>query len=339
MSMTVLASDVGGTNTRLALYEKRGSALEPIRVETFASREHSSLSAIVERFLGAAPSVLDGACFGVAGPVLDGRSSVTNLPWVVDAEELALSLGLPSVTLVNDLELYAWAVAWLGNDDAVTLQEGAEVPGTVALIAAGTGLGCSALVRSGNRQMALGSEGGHADFAPNGAVEAGLLGYLRTRFGHVSAERVLSGPGLVRIYEYLRDSRRGVEPNWLADEMREGDPAAVIAAAAIGGQAAICEDAVRIFLGIYGAEAGNWALRTLARGGLYLGGGIAAKLLCGPPGTPATWTAGARKVFLRAFGEKGRFRSWLESVPVRVIVNDRAALLGAAYLASTNLPA
>ncbi|MBI5443074.1 MAG: glucokinase [Deltaproteobacteria bacterium] len=337
--MTILASDVGGTGTRLALYEKSGSSLEPIRVETFASREHDSLASIVEGFLGSEPPVLHGACFGVAGPVVDGRSSVTNLPWVVDAKELALKLHLPSVTLVNDLELYVWAVARLGSGGSVTLQEGETASGNVALIAAGTGLGCSALLKSGDRQMALGSEGGHADFAPHGAVEAGLLGYLRIRFGHVSAERVLSGPGLVRIYEYLRDTRRGVEPSWLANQLRERDPAAVIAAAAIGGRTAICEDAVRIFLGIYGAEAGNWALRTLARGGVYLGGGIAAKLLCGPPGTPASWTEGARKVFLRAFGEKGRFRSWLESVPVRVIVDQRAALLGAASLASMNLPA
>jgi glucokinase len=326
----VLACDVGGTKTRLSLFDRAGDGLTLVRTEKYASREHDSLTAIVANFIGAETQPLTAAGFGVAGPVVNGRTRTTNLPWVVDAAELASQLSLPSVALLNDVETLAWSVEQLAPSDLLSLQQGESTPsGNLAIIAAGTGLGLSALVRSESGTASVPSEGGHAEFAPRTDREVELWRGLHARFGHVSSERVLSGPGLHNIYEFVRDTHGGAEPGWLTEEMRAGDPSAAIANAGFDGRSPACTEALELFVGIYGAESGNWMLRTMAKGGVYLGGGIAPKLF-------ARGTRGAidlREVFLLGFADKGRLRPLLESVPVHVILNDEAALLGSAHFA------
>jgi glucokinase len=274
----------------------------------------------------------------VAGPVIAGRAVTTNLPWRIDAGRidagrLAACLGLPSTVLLNDVEAHAWAVDRLAEVDLLTLQPGKTGDGNVAVIAAGTGLGFSALARSGGTSVSIASEGGHADFAPRSALEAELLAFLRSRHGHVSVERVLSGPGLVDVYEFLREAGGGQDPEWLGVALRDSDAPASIALAAMNRSSDTCARAVALFLEAYGAEAGNWALRTLATGGVYLGGGIAAKLL-GPSSVAGeAWRGRARALLLKGFLEKGRLRPLLETVPVRVILDERAPLIGAAHCA------
>jgi glucokinase len=244
-------------------------------------------------------------------------------------------LGLPAAALLNDVEAHAWAVDRLAAADLLTLQPGSSGAGTVAIVAAGTGFGVSALLRTAGTSVSLASEGGHADFAARSALEADLLGFLRSRFGHVSVERVLSGPGLVHLYEFLRESGGAGEPAWLGAELAGDDAPATISRAAVSGRSETCARAVDLFLELYGAEAGSWALRTLATGGVYLGGGIAAKLLGASSGASDAWRRRASELFLKGFLEKGRFRPMLEAVPVRVIVNENAPLIGAAHCAVT----
>jgi glucokinase len=329
----ILGGEVGGTKTNLALLQRKDGALELVRIETYLSRQHASFDEILAKFLAGTPEELTAAGLGVAGPVIDGRVSTTNLPWSIDGARLARQLGLPTVALLNDIEAQAWAVEWLEPDDLLMLQEGIAATGNVALIAAGTGLGFSALLRTVAGTVSLPSEGGLADFAPRAEIEVELLGELRSRFGHVNIERVLSGPGLLNIYLFLRDSGRGEQPQWLAQAMQQRDASAAVAEAALAGSSALCEQTVELFLSIYGAEAGNWALRTFARGGLYVCGDMGAALMCGPPGTREDWRSRAREAFLSAFLDKGRARAMLETIPVRVILNQNAPLLGAAYYA------
>jgi glucokinase len=329
----IIGGDVGGTKTNLGLLERKDGALELLRLETYLSRDHRSLEEILAKFASRARGKITAAGLGVSGPVIDGRVRTTNLPWVVDGATLARQLGLPTVALLNDVEAQAWAVERLEARDVVTLQERVGAKGNVAVIAAGTGLGFSALIHATGATVSLASEGGHADFAPRTEIEVELLGELRARFGRVSIERVLSGPGLLNVYLFLRDTGRGEQPEWLAEAMQQDDASAAVAEAAIDGKCAICEQAVELFLRIYGAEAGNWALRTFATGGVYVGGGIAGKLLCGPAGTPKAWRSRARETFLRGFLDKGRLRARLEAMPLKVILNEDAPVLGAAHYA------
>ncbi len=330
---TVLACDVGGTKTRLALFEPSGEVLEMVRAETYASRDHRSLEEVLDRFLRTPPPRLASAGFGVAGPVIEGRAHTTNLPWVVDRGRIAERLGVGAIALVNDVVAHAWAVEHLGPEDILSLQPGARSrTGSVAVIAAGTGLGFAALVRDGGAIAALASEGGHADFAAQQDDEIELLRHLRARFGHVSAERVVSGPGLENIYRFLRDTGRGEEPAWLAEELKRGDPPAIISAAAMEGRSALCGQAVTLFARMYGAEAGSWALRTLATGGVYLAGGIAPRLFAA--GHARSNRLDVASVFLRRFREAGRLAPLLGTIPVSVISSDRAALVGLAHCAS-----
>lgn len=333
MTRLVLACDVGGTKTRLSLFEPVGDGFSLVRTEQFASREYATLSEIVLRFVGRPLPPLAAAGFGIAGPVVNGRAHTTNLPWFVDAAELAQQLGLDAVSLLNDVETLAWSVEQLGPADVITLCDAAAVPGgNVAIVAAGTGLGLSALVRAGGSATSLASEGGHADFAPRTDLEVELWRHLAARFTRVSTERVLSGPGLRNIYEFLRDTHRGFEPEWLTEELKaDADGPATIASAALDGRSGLCADALALFIGIYGAEAGNWALRTLSVGGLYLGGGIAPKLLARAASTESS--AHVRTLFMDAFVNKGRLSPLLVAMPVHVITNDQAPLLGAAHFA------
>ncbi len=325
----ILAGDIGGTNARLALFEPRGGVLSLVASETYASKEHPALTGLLRSFRERHGQPIEAAGLGVAGPVAAGRVATTNLPWVVDGAELARVLGLPEVVLMNDLEALAWSTELLGPEGFVTLQTGRpDLTGARAIIAAGTGLGEAALARAGGRAVVLASEGGHADFAPRTELEISLLRWLVARHGRASWERVLSGRGLHEVYLFLRETRHGDEPAWLTEELRAGDPAAAISRAALDGRSEVCAEALDLFASVYGAEAGNLALRTLASGGVYLGGGIAPRIL--------RWLE--RPPFLAAFLAKGRLRPLLEDTPVRVILDDQAALAGAARRAVERSP-
>jgi len=318
----ILAGDIGGTNTRLALGEPDPSGTIRLADEAvYPSRDHAGLAEIVALHRRDHPGPLTGASFGVAGPVRNGRCETTNLPWVVESRDLAARLDLASVGLLNDLEANAWGLAGLEPDDLLTLQAGAPgATGNSAIIAAGTGLGEAGVYWDGRRHHPFATEGGHADFAPVDEQQDGLLHWLRERHGTVSWERVLSGPGLVGIYTYLRDVKRFKEEPGLAEEMRRGDGAAAISRAALAGRCALASAALDLFVSVYGTEAGNLALKTMATGGLYLGGGIAPRI--------AERLRAGR--FVQAFVAKGRMRPLMESMPIRVVMNDRTALLGAA---------
>jgi glucokinase len=324
----ILAGDIGGTKTVLALFERSADGLRECASETFASAEHGSLEEILALLFekhGRPP--VEAACFGVAGAVIDGRASTTNLPWrELDERTLARSLDTPRVILLNDLEAAAYGMLVLREDEFVELDRGAraEPRGNAAVIAAGTGLGEAQLFWNGEFHQAVAGEGGHADFAPRTDEEFELLRFLRAELGgRVSWERVLSGPGLHAIYRYTR-SCSGPEPEWLAERLRGEDPSAVISEVGLGDRDPVCRRALELFVSIYGAEAGNMALRVLAVGGVFVAGGIAPRIL------PAL-RSGA---FLEAFRDKGRFSELLRGVPVRVATNPRAPLLGAAHHAA-----
>jgi glucokinase len=389
----ILAGDVGGTKVNLGLFEMSfdgagtpaasrtpgaPSRLElpeslpvPRRLQllaaaSFASAAFAGLAEVVEAFLRqASPMVGAGggrpevtaACFGVAGPVIDNRTSTPNLAWEIDGGELARGPGLPAVLLINDLVATAEGIPLLADDELASLQAGdsrqpqagVETPregdaselaaGNQVLIAAGTGLGMALLPVAGGCRVTVPSEGGHADYAPRDADEVALLLYLRRRFGeHVSVERVVSGPGLVVIYEHLRDAgdvsespsvraalSAAASPAADRGAGTAGDPARVIAEAALAGSDALCGRALDMFISAYGAAAGNLALTGTAVGGVYLGGGIAPKIL--------PRLAGGS--FIRAFLDKGRFEAYLRRIPVRVLLNDRTAMLGAARRAAS----
>jgi glucokinase len=321
----ILAGDIGGTKTNIAFFED-GERLEIVAQATFPSREHAGLEEIVRQFIDHHTLRVQRAAFGVAGPVRNGRCEATNLPWVVDAGALATELAIHDVFVINDLEANAYGIPALAPEDFVTLNPGApDAAGNAAIIAAGTGLGEAGLYWDGHTHHPFASEGGHTNFGAEDALEGELLQWLRTQFqfGHVSWERLVSGPGLLNIYRFLRDTHRHDEPAWLADEMRTGDPSAVISRVAQSGKSTLCVQALDLFVGLYGSEAGNLALKMMASGGVYVGGGIAPKNLAKL----------ADGTFMRRFVAKGRMQKLLEAMPVKVIVNDKTALLGAARCA------
>ncbi len=322
--MLILAGDIGGTSTRLAYFDATSGALEPVVEKRFPSRESGSLEEIITLFAAEQGMIAESACFGIAGPVRNGHVRTPNLPWSVDSALLAGILGLRSVRLLNDLEANAYGIDLLGPDDLIVLNPGVPDPaGTIAVVSAGTGLGEALAYWDGTTHRPLSSEGGHADFAPRNALEAELLLFLRDEYGRVSTERIVSGPGLCNIYRFLRDARRLPETATVAKAMRIKDPAAVISGAALAGECQLCGQALDLFVSLYGAEAGNVSLRVLATGGMYLGGGIAPKIIdrLKEPG------------FMMAFCAKGRLSPLLENIPVQVILNERTALLGAARCA------
>jgi glucokinase len=322
----ILAGDIGGTNARLAYFDAERGKPRMVAERVYPSRESRGLDEIVMKFVSSQPQKPDLACFGVAGPVRNGRVETSNLPWMVDSAELAAELGLPTALLINDLEANAWGIAELREENLVALNHvKGPVGGNQAVVSAGTGLGEAGLFWNGEKYEVFASEGGHCDFAPRNELEIELLRHLSTRFGHVSVERIVSGPGLVNVYRFLRDTHRGEEPEWLTDQMAHGDPAAAISGAALTGKSPLAEHALDLWISIYGAEAGNVAIKLMAMGGIFLGGGIAPRLvsrLSGP-------------LFMQAFTSKGRMQALLESIPVKVIVYDKIALFGAARYAIT----
>ncbi|MBI3597771.1 MAG: glucokinase [Nitrospirae bacterium] len=320
----ILAGDIGGTKTHLALFRKMNGGLARVRGKIFPSREYAGLEAVIRKFLPTRKTAIDCACFGVAGPVLDGRCETTNLPWTIDAEPIAKTFGIPGVFLLNDLEATAYGSLFLTDEDFHTLNPGRPQPhGNRAVIAAGTGLGEAVLFWDGGGYRASASEGGHTDFGPRGPIEIQLLEYLLKRFPHVSYERIVSGPGLLNIYQFMKDTGRVEEPEWLPGKMAVEDPAAVITEAALAGWSEICVKTVDLFVSIYGAEAGNLALKSLATGGVSLGGGIAPRII----------TKLLDGQFMKAFADKGRYASLLSPIPVRIILNETVGLLGAAWYA------
>lgn len=319
----ILAGDVGGTKVHLALYEFINGNLTYTRDERYPAKDYSGLEEIVRIFLAA--DTVTSACFGVPGPVRDGRLRLTNLPWTLDSRELAQNLKIDHVFLINDLEANGYGVAELKADQIYTLAEGdASQIGNRALIAAGTGLGEGILAWNGRIHVPMPSEGGHSDYAPRNEDEIDLLRYLKQKYnGRISFERVVSGMGLTNIYDFLRDVRGMEEPEWLAERLTTEDPNAVITELALAAKSEICEKALDMFVAAYGAEAGNLALKVLSIGGLYIGGGIAPRILEKlKDGT-----------FMRSFTDKGRLSQLLINMPVRVILESRAALLGAAAYA------
>ena len=320
-SPVLLAGDIGGTKTALALYSVEQGPRQPLTQATFPSQNYVSLEAIVREFLADKTVRVLRASFGVAGPVDNGRAQVTNLPWIIEAQALSAMLEAP-VVLLNDLAAIAHAVPYLAYADLETLNVGQANPhGALGIVAPGTGLGEAFLVWDGQRYRPFPSEGGHADFAPTTPLEVELLSYLQARFGHVSYERVCSGKGLPNLYAFLKDTDRYTEPKWLHDDLaRAADPTPVIVQAALDQRAEISVATMDLFVSILGSEAGNLALKVLATGGLYLGGGI-------PPRILSLLTPAA---FLSAFTRKGRFADVLARVPVHVIRQPQVALLGAA---------
>lgn len=320
----ILAGDIGGTKTDLALFQPEGKKLIEVRQETYPSKEFTSLDDMVRRFLQSVERSIRSACFGVAGPVINGRSETTNLPWIIDGKKVGHLFGIPNVILINDLEAMAYGTLRLSEKECYSLNKGLPLTtGNRCVIAAGTGLGEAILFWNGSHFIASASEGGHTDFAPRNSLEIELLKYLLNRFPRVSYERILSGPGLFHIYQFLRETGQGNEPGWLKESLEKEDPAVVISETALKKKSELCVKALNLFTSIYGGEAGNLALKGMATGGVYIGGGIGKKIL-------NTIKEGS---FLDSFKRKGRMKPLMNRMPVKVILNEKVALLGAAHYA------
>jgi glucokinase len=321
----IFAGDVGGTKTDLALYRVGpDGALTTVREVSVASRNYPRLELCFAELLGKGPERPVAAAIGIAGPVLDGVVVTTNLPWRVETRSVAAALGCEKVKLLNDLEAAAWGALHLPDSAFEVLNPGVARDASRAIIAAGTGLGQGLLFWDGGRYHPAGTEGGHVDFGPRSEVEVELLEFLSARFGHVSYERLVSGPGLRSIFDFLVEVHHREPEAGVLDRMRYGDPSAVIGEAALAGSCLTCGEAVDLFASIYGAQAGNLALTTMAFGGVYLGGGITAKLL------PRLQAGG----FMRAFAAKGRYEKLMKEIPVWAITDPKAGLAGAAHAAA-----
>jgi len=321
----ILAGDIGGTNTRLAYFQPQNGHLELVAERTFPSSDYSEFGEIVAKFLDDTGTRPEVACFGIAGPVHNGRVEVSNLPWVIEQSRLAKQIQLPATVLINDLEASAWGIRALKSQDLIALNGVTPGSGNQAVIAPGTGLGQAGLFWDGLQHQVFACEGGHADFAPQDELQIELLRFLANRHSHVSYERVLSGPGLVNVYEFLHEKGCEDEPPGFAAQLQPAGAAAAISRSALEGSNRLAERALDLWISVYGAEAGNLALKTMATGGIFLAGGITPKIL------PKLRGPG----FMRAFTDKGRLRPLLEAIPVQVVMNDKAGLLGAACCAAT----
>lgn len=322
----ILGGDIGGTKTHLALFEEKDKKLTSIFDKKYPSQEHKSLCEIVEDFIKEHKDPIHKACFGIAGPVINGSVKTTNLPWDVTIEHLKTALPQSNIKLINDLEANAWGIDALEEKDLAVLQKGrSQTRGNRALISAGTGLGQAGIYFDGEKYHPFATEAGHADFSPRNDKEMALLKYLTKPFGHVSYERVLSGHGLYNIYQFLCEYHKKRPSNDIAAEIQNGDPAILISKHALDQTDPLCQEALEMMISFYGAEAGNCALRYMSYSGLYIGGGIAPKVI----------HLLKKPLFLEAFLSKGRFRSLLENIPIQVILNDQTALLGAGLCALT----
>jgi len=319
----ILAGDIGATHSRLAAFETEGNRLQCVVEKIYSSGEHKGLPEIVANFTKTEGIPTQSACFGVAGPVRGGRSKISNLPWIIDSRELALQLKLRTVGLINDLEAFAYGIDALESKDFATLSEGSsEAEGNTAVVSAGTGLGEAGLYWDGYRHHPFACEGGHTEFAPKNDIEVELLQYLMKKYEnqHVSYERILSGPGIKNVYDFLRDTSKEEEPSWLKGELAAApDAPALISQLALANKAAICERTLSIFVSIFGSEAGNCALKFMSTGGIFIAG-IAGKIVSKmKDGT-----------FMESFLSKGRMKGLLQEMPVRIVLNDDSGLIGAA---------
>ncbi len=325
----ILAGDIGGTHTRLGLFTAGRKRPHLKTEETFPSQDARGLEEIIERFLAKHGEDITGACFGIAGPVEKNRTKTTNLPWEVVGSKIRERFGFQHVRLINDVAATIRAVPLLASKEILSLNRGrSNREGAVGLVAPGTGLGEALMVWVDGRVVAMPTEGGHADFAPTNEREIDLWRYFKERFGHVSIERVVSGPGLTHIYTWLKETSTYEEPAWLSKALKESDAPEVISNAALNGKDPLCSEVLDLFVSILGRVCGNLALTGLTLGGLYLGGGIPPRIL----------RALKKDIFMQAFTDKGRFRDLLSKIPVRVILNDKAALLGAADCALSSPP-
>jgi glucokinase len=322
----ILAADIGATKTIIAAYTGASGPRRPVLEKTYATADCGGIAAMLRAFGNELGHAVSRAVLGIAGPVNAGTARMTNLPWVLDEEGLGGEMGYP-VTLINDLEAIAAAVPCLAGGDLAVLNQGSPVPGgSIAVIAPGTGLGEAFLAWDGKRYRPQASEGGHADFGPRNFLEAELFGFMHALFGHVSYERLCSGPGIYNIYSFLKDRGYGKEPAWFGEELaRAGDPTPVIVANAMdpARRCDICRDALRLFVSILGAEAGNLALKVKSTGGIYVAGGIPLRIL------PYLEEPG----FLESLRDKGRQAFLICAMPVSVVTNPRVGLLGAAVSA------
>src|SRR5712672_160619 len=318
----ILAGEIGATRTRLAAFETEGNRLQRVVEKNYMSQKHDGLSGILADFIKTEGIPVHSACLGVAGPVRAGRSKISNLPWVIDAKEIAQQLKLSSVGLLNDLEAYAYGIDGLESKDFIALSEGVEeAEGNRAVISAKTGLGMAGLYWDGFRHHPFACEGGHADFAPRNDLQMELLAYLQKKYGRISCERILSGPGIKNIYDFLRDAHKADEPEWLRTQLGGApDPPALISQMALEGKAVICDQALSIFVSVFGAETGNCALNFMSTGGIFIGGSIAAKNV----------SRMKDPLFLKSFLDKGRMETILKDMPVKVVTNDDSGLIGAA---------
>ncbi|MBU1657443.1 glucokinase [bacterium] len=326
----ILAGDIGGTKTNLALYELLDGRLEIVVQHQFGSMEFPSFTDVIVAFKErTSMQKIDKACFGIAGPVIDGRCRTTNLPWDITTSELQKHLGVEKIRLLNDLEATAYGMLYLSGDEFADINpSGREVKGNIAVIAAGTGLGEAMLFWDGEQYHPIGSEGGHTDFAPSTIQQDNLLQWLRKRYPeHVSNERILSGPGIYTLYEFLYESGFAPQPDFMLNIKEDKDKSAMVSEGALMQKDSLCMETLRLFAEIYAAEAGNLALKTMSLGGVYIGGGIAPKIL------PFL----ENDDFINSFASKGRFEGLLRGMKVKVSLNTETALLGAARFAFDKL--
>ena len=318
----ILAGDIGGTYARLGAFETEGNRLRCVVEKVYETHEHGGLAEIIAQVVRGEGIPVHSACFGVAGPVRAGCCQISNLPWLIDSRELARQLKLNSAGLLNDLEAYAYGIDALESKDFITLSEGSEdAEGNRAVISARTGLGMAGLYWDGFRHHPFACEGGHADFAPRDEIQMELLAYLQKKYHHISCERILSGPGIRNIYEFLRDTHKAEEPDWLREQVAAAhDVPALISNLALEGKSPLCDQALSIFVSVFGAETGNCALRYMTTGGIFIGGIIAAK----------TVSKTKASLFMQPLLDKGRMETLLKDMPIKIILNEDCGLIGAA---------
>ncbi|MCK0190363.1 glucokinase [Arenibacter sp. F20364] len=323
----ILAADVGGTKTNLALFQIQAGDLVPLKEKSYPTKKYKSFLEMVSTFHTDDMPRINGICLGVAGPVIRGKVHGTNFPWAIDSEEISRELHIRSVSLLNDMEANAYGLAALQEKDFETLKYGPKIPGNAALISPGTGLGEAGMFWDGSHYHPFACEGGHCDFSPRNELDIRILQHFQEKYEHVSWERLISGPGILDLYLFLRQINGTMEPQWLTDQMAEGNPSATITSTAIEGKDTVCIETLDLFIRFLAIEAAQLALKFKATGGIYIGGGILPKILSGI----------TREVFYNNFVQSGRLNALLDMVPVKVILNEKTALLGAAYYGAMEL--
>jgi glucokinase len=323
----ILAADVGGTKTNLALFEIKSGDLIPLNEKSYPTKKYKSFLEMAKDFQTTTMPGINGICLGVAGPVTQGKAYGTNFPWVIDREEISRELHIRHVSLINDMEANAYGLAALQENDFEKLKYGSKIPGNAALISPGTGLGEAGMFWDGSHYHPFACEGGHCDFSPRNETDIKILRHLHQKYGHVSWERLVSGPGILDLYSFNRAESRDTEPQWLKDRMAQGDPSAVITETALVGEDPVCMATLELFIRFLAIESAQLALKFKATGGIYIGGGILPKIIQGMK----------REVFYNNFVQSGRLNSLLEMIPVKVILNEKTALLGAAFYGAMTL--